>query len=397
MRILFVAPYIGQGFGGPGKVVTELATALGAQNIELDLITTDANATSTLDVPLKTWIHRDHYRIQFFPSWHHHDLIWSPALLKMLERQHHQYDLVHTHCMFMPLLSMAHRLCDRCKIPYVMTPHGMLDSWALAYKAKKKYIYYTAFEKAALRRASAIHTLTSIEAQQVNALGFQQTIVIPNGIHRQEFDHPGDPRLFYQHFPQTQFKRLILFLGRIDPKKGLDLLAPAFAQVRHHFPDAHLIVAGPDNIGFLPTAQNYFEQAGCGTAVTFTHMLTGALKQAALAAAEVFVLPSYSEGFSMSILEAMATGLPCVITKQCNFPEASNFRFATVVDAAAETLSEALLMQLRDRATAAQMGERARQYILQHYTWNQIATTLGHHYQKIVQQSKAPTLEPSNV
>ena len=116
---------------------------------------------------------------------------------------------------------------------------------------------------------------------------------------------------------------MVLGLGRIDPKKGLDLLAKAFTKAHQVFPDTQLIVAGQDNTGFLPIAQNYFEEAGCSSAVKFTGMLTGEIKYAALAAANIYVAPSYSEGFSMSVLEGMASGLPCVITTGCNFPEAS--------------------------------------------------------------------------
>ncbi|HTL88172.1 MAG TPA: glycosyltransferase, partial [Leptolyngbya sp.] len=192
--------------------------------------------------------------------------------------------------------------------------------------------------------------------------------------------------------PALRGKTLILFLGRVDPKKGLDLLAPAFAQAYAQFPEAHLVIAGPDNTGFLPTARSYFEQAGCLEAVTFTGMLTGELKHAALAAAALYVAPSYSEGFSLSVLEGMASGLPCVFTTGCNFPEAAIANAAEVVEVDAIAISKAMQRQLADREAAIALGQRAQQFIFQHYTWDQIAAQLVQSYRNILDSSMSSLL-----
>jgi glycosyltransferase involved in cell wall biosynthesis len=260
----------------------------------------------------------------------------------------------------------------------------MLEPWALSYKAWKKRLYFSTLEKPALQKARAIQVLASSEAKNINALGFEHTIVIPNGIHSQEFQELPDPEQFYQQFPATRNKTLILFLGRIDPKKGLDLLATAFAQIHNQFPHTHLVVAGPDSIGFLPTVKSYFSQAGCLEAVTFTGMLKDSLKNAALTAANLYVAPSYSEGFSMSVLEAMASGLPCVMTTGCNFPEAAAAKVARVVDIDAESIAKALITCLAHRKEAKAMGDRARQFILQNYTWDIAAKKLIQVYSDIL-------------
>ncbi|NEQ84896.1 MAG: glycosyltransferase, partial [Moorea sp. SIO2I5] len=142
----------------------------------------------------------------------------------------------------------------------------------------------------------------------------------------------------------------------------------------------------PDNIGFLPTAKDYFANAGCLDAVTFTGMLTGSLKYAALAAASIYVAPSYSEGFSMSVLEGMASGLPCVITTGCNFPEAAKADAAYVVDIDAEAIANALTQCLQFPQQAKEMGIRARQLIFEQYTWKRIAANLIDIYQAILHQ-----------
>jgi glycosyltransferase involved in cell wall biosynthesis len=265
-----------------------------------------------------------------------------------------------------------------------MTPHGMLEPWALRYKSAKKQLYYNLLEKPALTQASGIQTLAPPELENIRKLGFQNTFVIPNGIHRNELEHLPSPEIFYQAFPSTQNKHLILFLARIDPKKGLDLLAPAFGKLHKQFPKTHLVIAGPDHIGFLPTVQKYLQQAECLQSVTFTGMLTGRLKLAALAAANLYVTPSYSEGFSISILEGMASGLPCIFTTNCNFPEAAQAKAAYVIEATVEDLTQALIQCLSQPAEAKQIGNQARNFIFEHYTWDKLALNLIKVYKKIL-------------
>jgi len=394
MKVLIVIPALGSVYGGPSRSVVDLAQSLGRLRCSIDIVTTNANGGSSLDVPLHIWNCEKFYRVKFFPYWYLSDYKISPSLTTWLFSRVADYDLVHTNAIFSYSVLPAYWACQHHQVPYVITPHGMLEPWALSYKAWKKRLYYSLFEKPALQRASAIQMLASTEADRVKPLNLKApVVVIPNGIHRQDFEALPDPELFYQRFPGTRNQILILFLGRVDPKKGLDLLASAFAKVHTQFPQTHLIVAGPDNIGFLPTAQNYFAEAGCLDAVTFTGMLSGPVKYAALAAAKVYVAPSYSEGFSMSVLEGMAAGLPCVITTGCNFPEAAAAQAAYVVNIGADEIADALTQCLSDLQQSQEMGnsppeklgDRARQLVFEHYTWDQIAARLIEVYTAILE------------
>ena len=279
----------------------------------------------------------------------------------------------------------VYRACQKHDIPYIITPRGMLEPWALSYKAWKKRIYYQLLEKPALNRASAIHLLASSELNGVKSLNLKPSLfVIPNGIRESDFSQAVTADIFYQNFPETQGKTLILFLGRIDPKKGLDLLAPAFAKVCDRFSNTHLVVAGPDNIGFLPTVRNDFHEAGCLESVTFTGMLDRTLKYSALAATTLYIAPSYSEGFSISVLEGMASGLPCILSTGCNFPEAGVEGAARIVNLDAEEIARALMECLKNPKQAKEMGDRARNLILERYTWNQISANLINVYGAII-------------
>ena len=392
MKILIVIPALGSVYGGTSKIAIELAQALGKQNIEVDIVTTDANGSERLNVPVHTWVQEKYYRVKYFPYWGWDDYKMSWSLTKWLFQHVTDYDLVHSIAVFSIPNLIAHWLCQLNNIPYIMNPQGMLEPWALSYKAWKKRTYYNLIEKPILQRANAIQMLSSSEAKNVEPLNLKApTIIIPNGLHRNDFEKLPDPEFFYQQFPNTRNKTLILFLGRIDPKKGLDLLSTAFSKIHAQFPETHLILAGPDNIGFLPTAKNYFANLGCLEAVTFTGMLTGSFKYAALAAAKIYVAPSYSEGFSMSVLEGMASGLPCVITTGCNFPEAAKANAAYVVDIDADAIANALNQCLQSPQQANEMGTRARQLIFEQYTWDSIANKLIQVYTNIIQNKPIPT------
>jgi glycosyltransferase involved in cell wall biosynthesis len=387
MKILIVIPSIGSVYGGPSKIAVELAQSLGHLGVEVDLVTTNSNGETRLNVELNTWIYEANYRTQYFDFWYAKDYKISISLSKWLFKNIKNYDLVHTISVFSYMTTIAHWACQIHNIPYVMNPQGMLEPWALSYKSHKKRLYYYLIEKPALDRASAIQMLSLAEAEPIEKLNIKAPLVIiPNGIHAEQFENQLDldPESFYQTFPNTRDRTLILFLARIDPKKGLDLLASAFTKVHTLFPQTHLIIAGPDNIGFLPTAQHYFSEAGCLSSVTFTGMLTGELKYAALAVANIYIAPSYSEGFSMSVLEGMAAGLPCVITIGCNFPEAATARAAYVVNIDSQEISHALIQCLKNPKEAKIMGECARKLVFNKYTWDRIALQLIELYKSII-------------
>jgi glycosyltransferase involved in cell wall biosynthesis len=390
MKILIFTPYIGINYGGIAKAVEGIAGGLANQGIDVDVITTDANNLEKIPIIRSQWISENKYRIRYFNCWHKNDFVWSWSLIFWFLLHVREYDLIHTNTVFAPIVSLIHFFCWLLKVPYIVTPHGMLEPWALSYKAGKKRIYYNLVERTLIQQANVIHVIAELEAKNLNYLGFEHLVTVPNGIYRDEFINLPDADIFYQEFPTTQHKNLILFLGRIDPKKGLDLLVPAFAEIHQKFPETHLVVAGPDSIGFLSKVQDYFAQAGCLDAVTFTGMLTGEIKYALLGVAKLYVAPSYSEGFSISILEGMAAGLPCIITTGCNFPEAGTAEAAYIVDVNSQAIASALNHCLTNPQQAKQTGDRARELIMKNYTWDSAATKLIIVYEAIIHQKSLP-------
>ncbi|OYT71275.1 MAG: glycosyltransferase [Chloracidobacterium sp. CP2_5A] len=385
MRVLFVVPYLGARYGGIAKVVRELAQAVGRAGATADIITTDADGDQRRAVTRRVWLGEDGYRVMYFPCWHRKDFILSPSLAQWFWRRGRDYDLVHTHSIFAPLIAAVQLGCRRLGLPYVTTPHGMLEPWALAYKAWKKRAYYDWIERPSLRGARMIQATASQEAKHIGALALGPPVeLIPNGLHRAEFESWPDREAFYADYPALRGKRLILFFGRIDPKKGLDLLAPAFARVHAKHPGTHLLVVGQDNVGFLPRAKQFFIDAGCMDAVTFAGWMSGPPLYAMLRSVELHIAPSYSEGFSMGILMCLAAGAPTIMTTGCNFPEAGAAGAARIADAAPDALAEALDALLSDPASARAMGARAREFILHNYTWDRIAQRLLTAYERML-------------
>lgn len=384
MNLLLVIPALGPVYGGPSRIAPALAAALARRDdVRVDLVTTAANGPADLDVPLNRWLPQDGgaWRLRYFPRHGRTELKPSWPMARWLWENVRRYDLVHHQSVFNLSAAGCALACRARGVPYLINPQGMLEPWALGHKAGKKRAYYLLLERPlVLRGARALHALNGREAANLDALRIgPPVVVIPNGINPAESQpaaaDAADAAAFRERFPATRGRRLILFLHRVDPKKGLDVLAASYERVRSEFPDAHIVVAGPDNVGFAATARGFFDAAGAGgeEAVTFTGMLEGALKRGAFAAASVFVAPSYSEGFSMSVLEAMAAGLPCVITEGCNFPEAAAARAARVTRTEAGDFAVALLSVLRDGAEAAAMGARGQRLVLERYTWDGIA------------------------
>jgi glycosyltransferase involved in cell wall biosynthesis len=391
MKILVVVPYFASVYGGNTRVVKELYQCLGALDTQIDVITTDADGAYKLNVPLGEWVPKNNYRVMYFSCFHRYDFVLSSSLLRWLKINLNAYDIVHTHNRFSPLVAQCERICRQQRVSYVAMPHGMLEPWSMAYNAWKKKLYFPLIDKPSLKQAAALHVLTCSEAINISNLGIKAPAhVIANGVHRRDFESMPSPEVFLDKFPQLRGKTLILFLAQIHQRKGLDLLAPAFATAHARFPNSHLVIAGPESPGFLDTAKGFFQEEGCSSSVTFTGMLTGELKFSALAAATIYVAPYYSEGFSMSILEGMAAGLPALITTGCNFPEAGDAGVAKVVRVEAEAIAVELLELLRDSEHAKFLGVQARQFIFENYTWDVAAKKLKQLFLEVTAQSLKP-------
>jgi poly(glycerol-phosphate) alpha-glucosyltransferase len=301
----------------------------------------------------------------------------SPELKRLLARDIRNFDVVHNHSLWMLPTSYAARSARRSGVPVVFTVHGFLEPWALAHSRWKKRLAGWAFQDRDLHRADCIHVNSRSELASIRAYGLRNPVaIIPNGINLGHFDDMPPGTAFASQFPELRGKRICLFLSRLHEKKGLGHLVEAWSQVARDFGDWQLVIAGP-NDGYEPLLRERIAALGVESSVTITGPLYGPQKFAAYSAAEVFVLPSFSEGFSMAILEALAAGLPVLMTPGCNFPEAQAAGAAVMVQPNAEETAAGLrrLISLAPAGLSA-MGQQGRQLVKSSYTWNRVADQL---------------------
>ena len=305
------------------------------------------------------------------------------SLGKMFRRSVEQADGVHIHGLWEQSTLIAARSARALRKPYIVSAHGMLEPWALSSSRLRKQVYAALFERDNLAGAACLHALTEAEARNYRAFGGNggkgtPIAVIPNGVNVPE---ALSPEPFLEAFPAARGKRLILFLGRLHPKKGLGLLTGAWGNLAPAHKDACLVLAGPADEATRVELAQFAAQPGLAGQVLLTGMLERPLAWSALAAAECFTLPSFSEGLSVAVLEAMGAGVPVVITENCNLPEVKMREAGWQIRADAGELQAALGECLRNRPEDNKaIGRRGAALVAERYSWKVVAGQMAELY-----------------
>jgi glycosyltransferase involved in cell wall biosynthesis len=329
--------------------------------------TTNAGLESTVIADRET--HLDDVRVTYFSYWPGLDWMgssgWqcSPTMTRALWHRVAFFDVVLLPGIWSYPTAAASIICRKRGIPYVVVPHGMLEPVALAKRRWKKAAYYFAMVRSLLQNAAAISCLTGSEEADVRRLvgPASRTIVIRQGIDPEEFRLLPERIEARRQLDIRVHDRVILFLGRISWKKGLDVLAAGCGRLMRERDDVVLVVAGPDEEGYGDQLRRLLETEGIQDHVRLVGLVVGPTRLSMLAAADVFVLPSYSEGFSMAILEAMAAGVPAVVSAGCNFPELAATGSGLVVAANADEVAGAIKTLIEDDVMREAMGRRGRE------------------------------------
>jgi glycosyltransferase involved in cell wall biosynthesis len=315
VKILQMVQTLDPSVGGVAPAVLSLSRGLHRRGHKIDIV--------TLDDPSAPWIAdlglTVHALGRGLTSYR-----YSIKLLRWLRRHGAEYDRVIVHGLWQYLSFAAWRAFHRSSIPYYVFPHGMLDPWfkrTYPLKHLKKWLYWPWAEYRVLRDAAGVIFTSEEERLQarksfwfyrcrekVSALGLEPPSPIS----------PQTKEMFLARFPQLRERHVVLFLGRLHPKKGCDILIEAWP--RHSDPKTalYLVLAGPDQVGWEKYLCAHADRLGIASRVVFTGMLEGAMKQGALACAEAFILPSHQENFGMSVVEAMAAGVPVLISDRVN-------------------------------------------------------------------------------
>jgi poly(glycerol-phosphate) alpha-glucosyltransferase len=282
-------------------------------------------------------------------------------------------DVVHVHGVWGLASRAAARLLG--EVPVLLSPHGMFDAWAMRRSRAKKRLSALLWEGRLLRGARLFHALCAAEAESIGQLGVRQRVVtIPNGVALPE---PASGSVAAE--PRT-----MLFLGRLHPKKGIAELIAAWAMLSPATRAAwRLVVAGWDELGLSPDWQGQAERLGIADGVAFPGGVQGAAKDAMFRSASAFILPSYSEGLPMAVLEAWSYGLPVFMTDACNLPAGFDQGAAFRITTAPSEMAAALERQLGDAAALSGAGRAGRLLAEREFGWEAVATAMASAYAEL--------------
>jgi glycosyltransferase involved in cell wall biosynthesis len=382
MRILHVVPsYLpAVRYGGPIFAVHGLCRALAARGHAVQVFTTNIDGSGISSTPIGTPVDLDGIRIRYFSCPLVRRLYWAPALGHALHHSIGALDVVHLHSVFLWPTWAAARAARKAGVPYVLSPRGMLVKDLIARRsqlAKSAWIHL--IERSNVEKAAALHLTSQLEGSEIERFGWRlpRLAVIPNAIDEPLFQNG---KIASDVEAITSQQPLVLFLGRLSWKKGLDRLLCAFART-----PGTLAVVGTDDENFAPQLLKLAADLQIADRVRILpRTVIGSEKERLFAAAHLFVLPSYSENFGNTVLEAMRRGVPVVVTPEVGAAEIVRTSGAGLVVAGdLEPLSSALRLLTSNPVLARSMGEAGRRHAAAHFTWGHVAAQMENLYNSI--------------
>ena len=367
-------------------MVMEMCQWLDSQDVAVDLVTTNADGDSVLDVTLNQPIMYENVNTIFFNRDFSESAKYAKGFGKWIKAHAKNYDLIHIHAVFSHLCIAAARQCSKHGIPYVVRPLGTLDPWSISQKPWRKQLFLKLGVKKLLTRASAIQYSTDMEKQVTEShLGLTNGVVIANGLNCEQYGPQLCPSLKDVGFTDLKSNAYILFLGRIAAKKNIELLLATFEDLNsakgpNHF---KLVIAGTGEKHYCDTIVSKVKQSETARDITYTGWVSGEQKKALLGHAALFVLPSKNENYGISVAESLASGVPVVVSDQVYlYPDIEQSQSGWVwrqQDALSDILNQAL-----KSSDLKQRGINARNMVQQKFHWPVVSQSLKRLYLQLV-------------
>ena len=375
MRCLHVIPSLDPADGGPSVVFPKMLAALAAVGVEVEGATTavGADGAVTGDPPVR----------RFRRLWRPGKPSWSMA--RWLSGHVDRFDVVHVHALFSFASDLVAWLARRRRVPYVIRPLGVLNRYGMrARRPWLKRLSLRLVEGPLLRDAAAVHFTSQAEAEEAAELGIpMRGVVIPLGV---EILAPGDREVLLARLPALRNCRVLLYLSRVDPKKNLEALIDAFAELVVDAPDLRLLVCGAGDAGHVASLKARAETRGVAGRIEWAGEVRGDEKASAFALADLFVLPSHSENFGIAVVEAMAAGVPVVVSEGVPLADrivdaGAGWRCGTDAVSVEGAIRQALVAEV-DRPA---VGERARELVRAEYSVEAMGRRLKALYEQILE------------
>ncbi|MHA1112878.1 MAG: glycosyltransferase [Alphaproteobacteria bacterium] len=381
MRLLHVLATLSAEWGGPPKAAVDMARALAERGHEVTILAGDeGDPPVDLDTARAAGV-----EIATFPLAFPRRFMHAPGLGRALAAAVPRADLVHVHSLYLYHSWVAGRLSRRHGVPFVLSPHGSLDPYLYRRHRGRKWVVERLFQNALMGAAAALYFITEEERDLARPVSCgAKGVVVPLGLHAADYAELPPKGRFRAAHPEIGDRLILLFFGRLNFKKGLDLLVPAFARARARGVDAHLVLAGPDD-NMADKVRGWLDAADLAAHATFTGRLAGADSLALLADADIFVLSSYTENFGIAVVEAMACGLPVLISDRVNiWREVAAAGAGRVEPCDAERFGDAIVEMFADPDALARMGAGGWRCARDEFDWARIAARMEETYAALI-------------
>jgi len=362
-----------------------MVNSLQTHGINAEIATTNDDGNSTLDVLLEKRVLFCNAPTYFFPRFSSsisalQEFSFSSSFTIWLLQNISQYDLIHVHALFSYPSTIAMTIARLRGIPYITTPHGLLCHWSLQQSTQKKRAYLNIIEQANLNHSYALHLTSKQEERDVLSLQFRTpTFTLPLGLAVVPALVSSAHTRLRQLLNCPLDEPIILFLSRLHHKKGLNYLIPALAKLTDH--RFTLVIAGSGTLEYEAEIESMLSLAQIRDRTHLVGFIEGETKDLFLQGSDLFTLTSHSENFGVAVLEAWAAGLPVLLTPGVALASvAQEHNLGYVSELEVNAIMKTLTYYLSHQAEAKAMGDRARQFILENYTWDKIAVQMKQVY-----------------
>ena len=395
MKVLCVSPSYWPAFqyGGPINSVHKLNKTLVKKGVDITVYTTNVGLEN--EITINKQLNLDRIKIIYFSYSNFFEFLgqtgwqFSWEMRNAIKDNIKNFDLLYIPAIWNYPTAIATYYCRKYKKPYIIIPKGSLYPYTLNKKKWKKWLYYNLISKRDIKGASLIYYATKDEFEKVHSfLGLtNRSVVISNGIDLSEFNDLPKKDNFKKNYPFLKDKKIILFLGRINWKKGLDILVKAFGKLAQDRDDVYLLIVGPDENGYINIVKKGLKSECALGKSFFTGLLKKEKKLEAFMGSDIFVLPSYSENFGIAVIEAMACNLPVIISNQVGISkEIESAKAGLIINTGHNELYDAFVKLLDNKKESLEMGKRGRKLVEKYFNIEKVADKTIKVFEEIIDE-----------